>query len=670
MAISSGLYEGDSQGAIIHLRVDRSGLRIISGDVFQKRPTGAVSTLSLVTRSPLTLPPNGPIDESVVIHWAPPKTGTGTGRMKLTEMSTVDGVERLLIELDAFSFGGVVASRFEAIVRKVSDSCRRVEIEIDIEKGAADNPILMPAEFDDQKNQFKATLNSMLTRTGVEPIFVGNRTVIPANPDDDGVWTEEELLSAMQANFDNNFSGMSWRMYLFLASRHRDPSTKGIMFDRAKRRGAAIFYYSLQDQSKSSGLSFERDYLRTLGHEIGHLFNLQHAFEFGNPFGQRAASFSYMNYPHAHPNGPTAYFSGFNWTFERAEAMFLLHGPFNQVVMGGSTFGSSGSADVACDPENAGSMVNGISLALRLSPADRGQIFQFGEPVVVEAKLANRSGEPRTARDTLAPQHRETEFVIEGPHGRQWKHSPFFTRCAEHRSMELAPATEDDRQRKAIYEAVNLSFDARGFRFVEPGKYTIQAVHWSVDGPIYSNLQTVFIRHPDEATENRVVPLLDDDVATFLGMRGAPDLLPNVEKKFEKATNDEEFPLGDHPLVDDFARCKFHLFLGGYRTIDCSKRSIVRKEPGIDEKLEKTVRAILRIPPTSRARNASIRIAKRSPNSSLANLVYGQLAKAFLRHLNQKPAAKASASKAILNYLTDRGLPSSFAADYQAEEAD
>src|SRR5262249_26976757 len=130
----------------------------------------------------------------------------------------------------------------------------------------------------------------------------------------------------------------------------------------------------------------------------------------------------------------------------------------------------------------------------------------------------NLSGEERQAHDALDPVHGRTMYLIRRPNGSVVRYRPMHRRCSERhgRDVVLHPPRAGPRYDSNLYESIQLSYGAEGFYFMEPGHYQIQAIYQGFNRPITSAPIDLWIRHPDRAMEDLIVPTFRADVAAYL----------------------------------------------------------------------------------------------------------------------------------------------------------
>jgi hypothetical protein len=451
-----------------------------------------------------------------------------------------------------------------------SEILRAFRVQIEIQSGVDDSlprfdQAYPPSEIN-WKNR-RITVDQCFADAGLSLEVVRRKQALPGP----AAWDTGSLRVALNTNFDPSLRSDPTAIYLLIAGVYNDANVFGIMFDELHRRGSAVFYRTLNDRY---GDQFARNYIRTVVHEVGHSLNLPHAFERGNLAGRDdadgASKPTFMNYPHLYTGGGNGseaeqennYWRDFNFSFAPGELMFLGHGPRDQVCPGTGYIrevsGNQGVSDTSLEvPEGISGAVqeiDGIRLSLRLRPERPGNLFRFGEPVHIEAELANKGDRSRRIQRTLQPSASSTCYVIRQPHGNIVTFRPPFTCCRGRDDHELQPG-------KSFHTDFCLSFSASGFPFMEPGQYLLQGIYQGLGPPLYSNILRLWVRYPTSAEEDLVVPTLDGCVAAYLSVGGHPGLTDAVRRldtflAHPFNTRDGELLPTAHPLAFYYYRCR------------------------------------------------------------------------------------------------------------------
>jgi hypothetical protein len=196
---------------------------------------------------------------------------------------------------------------------------------------------------------------------------------------------------------------------------------------------------------------------------MGHAFNLAHSWQktLGTPWARLAddpEARSFMNYPSRVGGGETTFFSDFEFRFSNAELMFLRHAPATFVQMGNADwFDHHGLAE--------GRGQEGAPCELTLRVNRTRPVFEFLEPVIIEAKLTNRLDEAISVSSAvLDPQELTVVIKRRDRPARQWL--PFATYCRREDAHVLMPGG-------AHYNALPIYAGRNGWDVCEPGEYEI-----------------------------------------------------------------------------------------------------------------------------------------------------------------------------------------------------
>lgn len=430
-------------------------------------------------------------------------------------------------------------------------------------------------EFDIVGNQSAATMMwgvmqdivASYQKVGVSLVSNNGQNRIAGG--DDSEWDEGELLAAMQANFTHQSTfgeQPAWRTYLLAVPWFRGDTgsgksfTTGIMFDVSdnhQRQGAAVFWRAREVASGAA--LFRRDFARTATHELGHVFNLVHPFSDDTSF---CDSRSCMNYPKRFPGGENAYWNAYNGAplcFTDNELDHIYHNRLEVVMMGWHQFQDprGRSQDVAerLQPANA----SRLELKLRTRP--RRVMFEFGEPVHVEAKLGLKGTQPRSVPDMLNPALGAATYLIEKPNGEVVRFQPSVRRDVESRPCQL------DANRRAIYENINLTYGAGGFVFTDPGRYRIQAVLKCQDSVLASKPLVIGVRRPNRQVEEGVIEAWNDELGAYLSLWGVPQRTNKILGQLQKLEKCKCYGHKPHPLYREAMRSSFYVSLKPARIV-------------------------------------------------------------------------------------------------------
>jgi hypothetical protein len=396
------------------------------------------------------------------------------------------------------------------------------------------------------------TVSSAYGEAGVELLVGGTPNIVPvsaAGPGAAPTWSDSELHAAMVSHFSKFSNSPRWQVWMLVATSH-EGGYRGIMFDYSdayQRQGSAVFYNAI----KGADVASQRAALRTYVHEIGHAFNLLHSWQKNladppQPLGPNGGlgDLSWMNYawkyqpPAPDPGGEAAYWSKFAFQFTDSELAHLRHGLYKNVIMGANAF-SKGAAEV--DPDlfdDPVSDASGLALELRSKTA-----FEYGEPVVVELKLATTDLRGRETHSFLHPKDDLVTIAIRQPSGRTVVYRPLMPRCAdEGRTVTL------NADKPAVYDSAFIGYGRDGQYFEAPGEYLVRAQYVASDGSrVVSPVVRLRVRSPLSKADERVGELLmGSDQGQLMYLLGSDSSSLNAgNDAFDELLEEH----GDHPLA-------------------------------------------------------------------------------------------------------------------------
>ncbi|HET7460073.1 MAG TPA: hypothetical protein VFJ82_02450 [Longimicrobium sp.] len=438
-----------------------------------------------------------------------------------------DVINRLRVELTGSPLLGITAQvTFLATqpnreygpftVRQASTFFREVEMEVDREVNAVDVEPFSTDAHPDRPADLPAetlTLESAFARAGIRITRPsdGNPPVDSGEAGEDRRWTYAELHDSMQLHWSHFANKPQWKMWIFLAELAESDSLGGVMFDGeiaepggVDRQGTAIFTRCPYFHTVGGGYiqanppfdeAVRRELFFNLIHETGHAFNLAHSFqkEEGGawsppnwmPLASDNQALSWMNYPDQATPSPGAganatwFYRRFRWRFDDGELLFMRHAPETYVEMGGeSWFSNHGRiARISVDPR------------LELRVRSRKQVYQVGEPVLVELRLRNVSDRPVTVNRNLDPSDGLVEVAVTNPRGER---RPFLPVDHTRNLVQLGTLQPEE----AVYGQVDLTMGVFGFPFKEPGAYRIEASYANLDGGRAAAVMQILVEPP------------------------------------------------------------------------------------------------------------------------------------------------------------------------------
>ena len=397
---------------------------------------------------------------------------------------------------------------------------REIEFEIDREDGAIevepyntlthpDRPADLPAE--------NLTLENTFAKSGIRITRSSAGNII--NSSEAGTnnrWNYRELHDAMDDHWSYFANRPQWKMWLFLAELADDDGLGGVMFDGdidepggVDRQGTAIFTRCPFFHTEAGGYiqanpptaeAVQRELFFNLIHESGHAFNLAHSFQktMGSPWAapswmpvtSDAQSLSWMNYPDSASPGLNAswFYDRFRFRFDDNENLFLRHAPERFVQMGNETWF-----------QNHGRVFRGsLDRRLELVIRSRKTTIELGEPVTIEMRLRNVSGEELMVHPNLNPSDGFVELAVTNPKGERRPFIPVAHTRVLAKGQLLAP---DHR----LYHAVDLTVGQFGFQFKEHGPYRIEASYTNLDGGTAAAIMQLWVRPPANYDDRRII---------------------------------------------------------------------------------------------------------------------------------------------------------------------
>ncbi len=286
---------------------------------------------------------------------------------------------------------------------------------------------------------------------------------------------------------------------------HRNGRTHmplGTMYDlrsfdlnQTPREGCALSWKKLRVD--------DRVYLRTLAHELGHIFNLEHPDEIGDNLMNTTEDLrSLGNFP-----------NNIRYQFNDRQSRWLAQGPAFDVRPGGSPFGSNPN-----DEDNLYLPRFPISTNLSLFASTQADSYIMGEPVHLRLGLRCLGGEPFQLNADLSAAGGHITVFIRDTFGIRRRFRPCVLACSEARQVILQPGDE-------LLDSIPIAYGTDGLSFTRPGIYKVHAVYRAPTENgvvrIVSNSPSIEIRSPRSRREKDISDRLTlPDRSLFLVLGG------------------------------------------------------------------------------------------------------------------------------------------------------
>lgn len=444
------------------------------------------------------------------------------------------------------------------------------------------------------------TLASVFERTGFDVrMSPGTSTIPVADAGANGTWSDSEMHNAMVTYWSHFDNRPQWSMWVLYAARHDwGRGLGGIMFDDIgpnHRQGTAIFTDSfIQDVPTGDpdpAAWRRRMQFWTAVHEMGHAFNLAHSWQkaLGQPqapgdpwipLANEPEARSFMNYPFNVSGGESSFFSDFRFQFSDQELQFMRHAPRRFVQMGNSDWFDNHGFEAPSALQQTGNW------ELQIRPNRPGKGYQFLEPVAMELKLTNTSGEATLIdEDILQDGAHITVFLQrEGGETKQWR--PLMTRCHEPHSDALSSG-------ESLYGSHVISTSTNGWLIDEPGFYKLQAAIDLTDEIVVSNVLRIYVGPPSSKEEVSIAPdYFSEDVGRVLTFQGSPVLSEATDVLRQVAETCPENPAARHAKLATEApglRAFKQIEVGDTR----EEIKLVSQKPKVEEAAEALSEALL-----------------------------------------------------------------------------
>lgn len=379
------------------------------------------------------------------------------------------------------------------------------------------------------------------------------------------LWNDAELHDAMQKYWSRYAPKAQWALWVFFASLYENlekpgqgnSNYYGVMFDHIgeqQRQGAAIFNDSRMSKRPDTDANawVNRNKFFWACHEMGHCFNLAHSCEKRQeketPWIQlenepEARSFMIDSFSVV---SAEAFFADFRYRFSDSELLFMRHAPSSFVEMGNAAwFDNYGFQEVLVSPEPC------FRLELRVNR--NKAIFEFMEPITLELKLTNISGQAIFVEKDLLSMFDLMSVIIkrEGRAARQF--IPFAR-------YELDSPKDILKPDESLYESLFVSAGNNGWDLADPGDYCVQVALHHDGQDFLSNKLNIRVLPPRSFEEEHIAQdFFSNDVGRVISFDGscflekANDVLRDVAERLkeQKVAMHASVALG-HALSRDF----------------------------------------------------------------------------------------------------------------------
>ncbi|MCP4254384.1 MAG: hypothetical protein GY775_13455 [Candidatus Scalindua sp.] len=430
------------------------------------------------------------------------------------------------------TFKGAGLAERVRIYKYKSPYFHSVEFEYDVEQGQGaiksihtkahpNNPATITSE--------NLSIKKVFQRAGFDvKKSGGDNTVLSSEAGANTTWSDAEMHDAMQSYWSKYDNNAQWSMWVLWARRHDQGSgLGGIMFDDIgpnERQGTAIFNDSFIKNAPAGDSDptawVNRMKFWTAVHEMGHAFNLAHAWQkafshpsYGDawiPTPSEPESRSFMNYPYNVSGGESAFFADFEFRFSDSELLFMRHAPSRFVEMGNEDwFDNHGYED------GHGQLSSNDKYCFELRVHRNKNEFEFMERVDIEIKLANKSNEPVIVNGDILEEDNHAYIFIKRDGGKTRKLHSYKHYCKLDHKVVLLPDN-------ALYATKFVSADSKGWKIDEPGYYTIQAII-NVDGELVKSNELRIRINPPKSYDHAYLgqDYFNKDIARVLYFNGS-----------------------------------------------------------------------------------------------------------------------------------------------------
>jgi hypothetical protein len=446
---------------------------------------------------------------------------------RMSSIPTPIGFPGSYFEGDTRNSAGVITGRLK--MGWISQFYRKMTVEIDTVTGS-ENP---------ENNGAGETWATAFSKVGFDVnVELSNTNVTKPTPDDS--YSDAEMHAAMLSRRDPVNLDSQWH-YHILAVRHIESTERGIMYDwqatdsnNVPREGLGIAsHWQVDDIPLWGDLRNTRwgaskpAYFRTVLHELGHAFGLEHN-DIDNGYMRTSPDIA------AQPGGP--YPRQIKWAYADDDLRRLRHWSDMLIRPGGLQFTAGYSSNVPIPPTDL--MVEIPELELIVQPL-RAEV-PLGAPVRVDLELRNNSD---MAVNVPSPISLKSPYITgtvisSGVEPRTFR--PLL-HCTDDRPMELLKA------HKSIQSSLTLLRGGEGPLFPVPGVSEIKiTLNWPLEGgsgtrAIVIGSVTVFVTTATDTEHAKAahIVLTNPDAHVLLVLGGDCDGLKSGKDAIQVALKDK-----------------------------------------------------------------------------------------------------------------------------------
>src|SRR5215210_57358 len=433
-----------------------------------------------------------------------------------------------------------------------------------------------------RQNQIAADLEALFAIPGQFSIKVHFQGAVPQATQSSEI-EDSKLLADMQNRLPSSSPPDWFARVLIARSSVRGLDSLGVIFDTQKRQGCAVFTEGIKD----TFTSFDPLLIRTLAHELGHVFNLAHADGEEEADGNGIFEIMRSGLPTANSQPVFSAFCRSHLTghddasVQPGKSGFLTRSCSGHPV----AFVAPGSV-----ARGAGSSTRKVRLRIHVHPGTvypgtSTPTFVIGEPIHVSLELENQS--QRSLRLPCHPSTANQDFVLLRSDGKSFVNLlPPLLFCETRVKAgwrRLEPGAH------AVFHET-LLFRNGSLIFPEEGKYKLMAGLRLQKGYLWSEVQDVRVAPPlKPRQESSCQAAAEPQSGLFVEMGGTGRLGPEHESLRALQKNNPDFPLNDVVKL----LLGRHAVLAPARTPDHHRTRL--RQISVDKRLPRFVRSEARL---------------------------------------------------------------------------